>query len=126
MSQVPSITTARRSHALESDTRTKRYLMTMGVRMGCFALAIMLPPPWRWIFAVGAVVLPYVAVVLANVGSTRMSRGVDEVVEAPALPEHAAPPVVRDGDATPDDGELPYRTEVREDPDSRRRPEAAA
>lgn len=85
MSRVPSITSARLSPAIDRRDRERRYVITMAVRMVCLALAILLPSPWRWVFAVGAVVLPYFAVVLANIGSTKMRRGVDEPVEQTAI-----------------------------------------
>ncbi len=55
--------------------RERRYLITMGVRMLCFALSILfavsLSGSWRWLSIaclIGAVVLPYIAVVFANGG----------------------------------------------------------
>lgn len=85
MSQVPSITSARPSRALDRSGRERRYVLTMGIRMACFVLAIAIDGPWRWAFVVGAVVLPYFAVVLANVSSTRSTRGVDEIVDPTAI-----------------------------------------
>jgi hypothetical protein len=38
----------------------------MGLRTLCFILAIVTTGPLRWSFVVGAIFLPYVAVVLAN------------------------------------------------------------
>jgi len=40
----------------------------MMVRTVCFILTVILPSPYRWIALFGAVVLPYVAVVVANAG----------------------------------------------------------
>lgn len=42
----------------------------MGIRIACFILMVVVTPySWyTWIFAAGAIVLPYIAVVLANVG----------------------------------------------------------
>jgi hypothetical protein len=71
------ITTASAGAAADINSRQKRYLIAMGVRTLCFlvvaALAIShLGPGWLpWIFVVGAVVLPYVAVVMANAASTK-------------------------------------------------------
>lgn len=86
---MPSITSARTSRTLDRQTRSRRYMLTMGVRMVCFALALIVSGPWRWAFVVGAVVLPYFAVVLANVASNRLGPGIDEVVDAHAI--EAAP-----------------------------------
>ncbi len=40
----------------------------MMIRTACFILTILLPSPYRWIALFGAVVLPYIAVVVANAG----------------------------------------------------------
>lgn len=40
----------------------------MMIRTACFILTVVLPSPYRWIALFGAVVLPYVAVVVANAG----------------------------------------------------------
>lgn len=85
MVRVPSITSARLSPAQDRHTRTTRYLTTMAIRLVCFVLAMTTPNPWRWWFAAGAVVLPYIAVVLANTGASRVARGIDEEVERAAL-----------------------------------------
>lgn len=68
---VQSITTAPQSLREEQAGRIRRYLVTMGIRTGCFVLAAVTASRgaswWVWgLFAVLAVVLPYVAVVLAN------------------------------------------------------------
>jgi hypothetical protein len=71
------ITTASAGAGADIASRQKRYVITMGVRTLCFvavaALAIThIGPAWLpWIFVVGAVVLPYVAVVMANAASTK-------------------------------------------------------
>lgn len=48
----------------------KRYAITMAIRTACLlAMVLVTPYSWyTWIFAVGAVFLPYIAVVFANVG----------------------------------------------------------
>jgi ABC-type spermidine/putrescine transport system permease subunit II len=43
-----------------------RYLISMAVRTGCVVLVVVVHGPFRWVFAVGAIGLPYVAVVMAN------------------------------------------------------------
>ena len=52
--------------------RTRRYLLSMGLRTVCFIGATVVSGPLRWILIVGAVLLPYLAVVFANAG--RASR----------------------------------------------------
>jgi hypothetical protein len=66
-----SITTARRTLKEDVDRRTSRYLLSMGIRTACLVLAVLVEGPLRWVFLAGAVVLPYVAVVMANGGRER-------------------------------------------------------
>lgn len=46
------------------------YILTMLIRTLCFGAVIFIDHWSRWIFAVGAVLLPYTAVVLANARRT--------------------------------------------------------
>jgi len=66
------ITTAPPSPAAERRARERRYLVTMGIRLVCFILAIVLfGLGWRLLagFAVAAsLILPWVAVIAANAG----------------------------------------------------------
>lgn len=65
-SQVYRITSAPESAKLERQARTRRYLISMGIRTLCFLGAIVTTGPLRWILVVCAIGLPYIAVVLAN------------------------------------------------------------
>jgi hypothetical protein len=69
------ITSAAASHNDDIASRQKRYLLSMGLRTVCFVGAIiasLLGIHWLWpILIVGALVLPYVAVVMANAASTK-------------------------------------------------------
>ena len=67
-SDVFTITEAQRGLSVEQTTRTRRYLISMGIRTACVILAIFVPGWPRWVFITGAVVLPYLAVVIANAG----------------------------------------------------------
>jgi hypothetical protein len=49
--------------------RMRAYSTAMSIRMACFILVFFVPGWWKLVFGLGAVVLPYVAVVLANAGS---------------------------------------------------------
>ena len=61
------ITTAPVSHQSDVDGRQRRYLISMGVRTVCFIGAVAVGPgPLRWLLVLGAVFLPYIAVVLVN------------------------------------------------------------
>jgi type III secretory pathway component EscV len=65
---VYTITDAQRGLSVEQSGRTRRYLISMGIRTACVLLAIFVPGWPRWVFITGAVVLPYLAVVIANAG----------------------------------------------------------
>lgn len=65
---VYRITAAGASMSQEQGGRTKRYLISMGLRTLCFVLAILVSGPLRWVFAALAVGLPYFAVIFANAG----------------------------------------------------------
>ena len=83
--------------------RLRRYLLTMGIRIACFILAVVIQPPgwWTWIFLAGAIFLPYFAVIVANVGMDAR----ETVAVAPARAIEAAPPVaVSDPLPTDDEG----------------------
>jgi len=99
----------------DRHSRMRRYLLATGIRIVCIALCFVIPLSWWTLLPVlGAVVIPYVAVVLANVGhesgqeverpgGLELYRGPDPAwqpeAEAPA-PEPVRPGVVDDD---PDD-----------------------
>jgi Protein of unknown function (DUF3099) len=70
--QVHLVTQARRPLSEDIKYRQNRYLLMMGIRVLCFAVAIVLYLcHQRWLIlipAIGAVIIPYVAVVFANGG----------------------------------------------------------
>jgi Protein of unknown function (DUF3099) len=90
---VQVVTTARPSLTEDVDSRTRRYLVMMGIRTVCFVLAVAVDGWLRWVFAVGAVVLPYLAVVVANAG--RRPRR-DSLLPVTAPPRRALPPAAAD------------------------------
>lgn len=55
----------------DQSGRQRRYLYSMGLRTACFVGGIMTEGVLRWVLIVGAVVLPYFAVVIANAGRER-------------------------------------------------------
>ncbi|GEN79151.1 hypothetical protein AFE02nite_08850 [Actinotalea fermentans] len=55
------------------SARARRYLIQMTIRVVCFLGAVVVDHWTRWVLLAGAVVLPYVAVVLANAGRERRS-----------------------------------------------------
>lgn len=83
---VISVTSAQPGRSEDLDSRIVRYAWMMSLRIVCFVLAVVTPSPWRWMFVVGAIFLPYVAVVLANAARTTQVSSAQPFI-APARPE---------------------------------------
>lgn len=94
---MATITTARRPLAEDIDSRAGRYLLSMGIRTACVVLAVVTDGFWRWVFLAGAILLPYLAVVLANAGRERVDRP-DTLLDPPAIT--AGPAAESDRDHT--------------------------
>lgn len=65
-----SATSLPRAPRDDASSRTRRYLIMMVVRVVCFVLMVVITP-YGWhtlLLGLGAVFLPYLAVVIANVG----------------------------------------------------------
>ncbi len=93
--EVPLVTEAQPSLSADIAARQRRYLIMMGIRVGCFALTIALFVAGAGWFAaipaVGAIAIPYFAVVIANGGREPAStRGFREY--QPPLPARYIPP----------------------------------
>ena len=69
--EVFSITGAQTSLSQDQSGRQRRYLISMGLRTACFVGGILAEGVLRWVLIVGAVALPYFAVVIANAGRER-------------------------------------------------------
>lgn len=69
-----------------------RYAISMGIRALCFVLAVVVQNWMTWVFLALAVVLPYIAVTVANAGTDRYfrSRDAESVDEVRALPAGTA------------------------------------
>ncbi len=66
------ITTAATSPQADISARQRRYVISMAIRTVCFVAAIVVGPGWlRWVLVAAAVLLPYVAVVMANATSSK-------------------------------------------------------
>jgi hypothetical protein len=83
-----TITSAQRGLSAEQVGRTRKYLISMGIRTACVIGAIFIPGWPRWVLIAGAVVLPYLAVVIANGGRERDDATPSHVTPLPqaALP----------------------------------------
>ena len=77
----------------DQGERIRRYLVSMGIRTLCFVLAVIALAGlhWTlvgWTFVVAAVILPYVAVVMANATRSPTSTTLGAVTpNAPATPQ---------------------------------------
>jgi hypothetical protein len=86
---VYQITGARRGVRDDVNSRTRRYLISMGVRTACFIGAVVVGAGWvRWVLIVAAVILPYLSVVFANGGRERVVETplTDPVEDRRAIP----------------------------------------
>lgn len=92
---VASVTTAAEGRSSDLASRQRRYLVTMGIRLACLPLAVLVDGWLRWFFIIGAVVLPYIAVVIAN-ATRRPSAGTISPVTPPVRPQ--LPPASRADD----------------------------
>lgn len=81
----------------------RRYMWTMAIRVTCFVLmAVVTPYGWyTWVFAAGAIFLPYIAVIVANVGYDTSARAepVQRMLPAPSASD--SPAASAPADATP-------------------------
>ncbi|WP_245974665.1 DUF3099 domain-containing protein [Thermomonospora umbrina] len=77
--------------------RQRRYLVSMGVRTACFVAAVLSAvlgaPVWvAGLLVVGALVMPYVSVVIANGGREPQPRAHFEDAQRPDRKEISGPP----------------------------------
>lgn len=80
---VYRITGVGRGLAEDQATRTRRYLISMGIRTVCFVTAVVASGWLRWILIAAAVLLPYLSVVFANAGRERTGSAPTEVFLRP-------------------------------------------
>lgn len=100
--RIYHITSARRALSEDVDDRTTRYLFTMTIRTVCLIACALVPGWYRWLFAAGAILLPMLAVMVANAGREPAGK-IDETAE-PSIPPPSGP--VIDPDGTPVEGRL--------------------
>ena len=87
---IHQITGARPGVRDDVNSRTRRYLASMGIRTVCFLLAVVTDGWLRWVMIAAAVVLPYLSVVFANGGRERietfsgMTETTPQAIEGPA------------------------------------------
>jgi len=103
MKQQQSITTLPPSPDEERRRRMIRYTVTMGIRMVCIVLMLFVHGWWLLVCALGAILLPYFAVIAANVhgeqrttpvlrpGAIELSRRAEAPYDATARPDTVTP-----------------------------------
>ncbi|MET0955923.1 MAG: DUF3099 domain-containing protein [Cryobacterium sp.] len=124
-----SITTLPPSPEEERRRRMIRYAVTMGIRMVCIVLMLFVHGWWLLVCALGAILLPYFAVVAANVHGDQRSPTVlrpggvmvlpPDPLQDRAAPTYAAP---SNADSTGADSMGADRDEGENLPDGQGRP----
>ncbi|MDO4242020.1 MAG: DUF3099 domain-containing protein [Microbacteriaceae bacterium] len=94
MTEVYDVTTAGVDPASDRAHRTKFYLISMTLRVVCILACFLVPPWWNLLGIVGAVVLPYLAVMVGNNTAPTVDAALQNGVSARSL---GAAPGVRAG-----------------------------
>ncbi len=97
--EVHQITNAVTPLSDDLDARMAKYLVSMLVRTMCVVLVLVVDGWLRWVFAAGAVCLPYVAVIVANNsgGRRRGKASLGTPESKVAALDGGAPPVLLTG-----------------------------
>lgn len=85
--QIFSVTSARAPLSSDQASRNRRYLVSMSIRIVCFILCIVFSGWLRWAFFIGALILPWVAVVIANAGRENAEGAADSLQHSPWMLE---------------------------------------
>jgi len=86
LTKTQSVTSLEISPELERRNRFYKYTLAMIVRVICIILAVSVPLGWLTaLFAIGAIFLPYFAVVIANAQGTSSSKTQLKSAEAPTI-----------------------------------------
>lgn len=78
--EVYSITSARQAHTTDISHRERNYAISMGIRTLCFIGGVIAWFHIMWlgvVLFIGALVLPYTSVILANAGVRKAGDGVN-------------------------------------------------
>jgi hypothetical protein len=92
--QVFSVTGLPASLEEDQAARMRRYLVSMGIRTACFTLAVVALAVlhWTvvgWTLVIGAAILPYIAVVMANA-----TRSPQSTALGPVTPDNDTAPQI--------------------------------
>lgn len=119
--QPTSVTDAQSAADEDYRRRIRRYTISMIIRVVCLLLAFVFSGPVRWILLGGAVVFPWVAVVIANSRDERLVQ-YDVATVTPRSPDalpRTARPQDRPGESRADDGNGEHEDLDDEDLDDR-------
>lgn len=75
----------------DAASRTRQYLIMMGIRVVCILVAFFIPGWPKWLVIAGAIILPGVAVLLANQPNQK------KLVEAQDRTTESSAPALTDG-----------------------------
>jgi len=76
MSQIHSVTSLQDSPDAERRSRMIKYSAAMGIRLACIGACFLVSGWWLLLAALGAIFLPYFAVVMANSVSKKSRVGI--------------------------------------------------
>lgn len=90
------ITSARAGRSVDRQVRQRRYFITMGIRTACFVAGVIallagLATWLVWLLFLASLLLPYIAVVMANAGDPADPTADPARVERPARRELDGP-----------------------------------
>lgn len=100
-----SVSDAQESADRDYEQRVRRYTISMIIRVVCLLLAFVFTGPLRWVMLGGAVVLPYIAVIIANSRNERLVHYEMSGVDGPPRP--VLPPEEVGQHASPDWHDMP-------------------
>ncbi|BCW67084.1 hypothetical protein NicSoilB4_18470 [Arthrobacter sp. NicSoilB4] len=101
-SEVHSITDAATAHSEEMRQRMIKYAVAMGIRMVCLILIFVVDGWFKIIPVIGAVFLPWFAVIIAN-GSDKAEVHADSLLDYAPLAQLDAPAEAGSGGREPED-----------------------
>lgn len=108
--EVANITSAHIAHSEDMRARMVKYGIAMGIRMVCLGLLFVVPGWWKVVPILGAVLIPWFAVIIANGGGDTASPDenalLDHLPQAELLAAEEIPPepepVLLQGEVVPD------------------------
>jgi predicted tellurium resistance membrane protein TerC len=89
MSKINAVTSIEEAPEVERRRRFVLYTVSMLIRFVCVVLVVFTTGIWQWIFGLGAVFLPYFAVVLENNSGAHSRSGSSAVRVEPLAIEVA-------------------------------------